>query len=110
MNDSMRILIVSSQVMQKRVLNNPKIRTLMNYRVSRWLGSGTTLRGAHLHSTNNDSTQEVRGIGEATPTLELLIDCSQVACDGAFIAIGHTPKTDFLDGQVGTGTGPQPLL
>ncbi|CAE7484266.1 trxB, partial [Symbiodinium microadriaticum] len=70
----------ASKVMEKRVLQNRNIKTLMNFKVNRWLGNGKTLRGAELQSTADGSTQEV-------------------SCSGAFIAIGHKPKTDFLDNQ-----------
>ena len=67
--------------MQKRVLENPKIRTMMNFRVNRWLGNGKMLQGAQLVNCLDDTTTEVK-------------------CSGAFIAIGHKPKTEFLGDKV----------
>lgn len=45
--------------MQKRVKENPKIRTIMNYKVSRWLGTDNSLRGAELKSTIDESIIKV---------------------------------------------------
>jgi len=72
----------ASKIMQQRALSNPRILPKWNRTVEEVLGTeeeGVT--GVRLKSTL-DSTTEV------------------VACSGMFLAIGHTPNTDFLAGQV----------
>jgi thioredoxin reductase (NADPH) len=72
----------ASKIMQQRVFDNPKISPRWNRTLVEVLGNereGVT--GARLHSTVEDQTEEV-------------------ACGGVFLAIGHTPNTDFLKGQV----------
>jgi thioredoxin reductase (NADPH) len=73
----------ASKIMQQRALNNPRILPKWNRTVEEVLGTeeeGVT--GVRLKSTLDDGTTE------------------EVACSGMFLAIGHTPNTDFLAGQV----------
>lgn len=70
----------ASKVMSERVLANPKIRVEWNSTVVDVLG-GDFITGVQL---KNSATGK-------TSTLE---------CGGLFIAIGHTPNTDFLKGQL----------
>ncbi|HEX5724266.1 MAG TPA: FAD-dependent oxidoreductase, partial [Longimicrobiaceae bacterium] len=70
----------ASQVMQERVLANPKIRVRWNSQVVDVHG-GDHITGVRLRST-------VTGEEEDFP------------CGGLFVAIGHTPNTAFLQGQV----------
>jgi len=72
----------ASKIMQHRALSNPKITMKWNSVLDEVLGSeddGVT--GARLKSTVNGKTED--------------FDVS-----GVFLAIGHTPNTDFLGGQV----------
>jgi thioredoxin reductase (NADPH) len=70
----------ASKVMADRVLENPKIRVEWNTQVVDVLGDDfiTGLRVADVH-TGQERIIEVAGL---------------------FVAIGHTPNTDFLQGQV----------
>jgi thioredoxin reductase (NADPH) len=72
----------ASKIMQQRALSNPKISPKWNRALLEVLGNeddGVT--GVRLGSTVDKQTEE--------------LDCS-----GVFLAIGHTPNTDFLKGQV----------
>jgi thioredoxin reductase (NADPH) len=70
----------ASKVMADRVLRDPKIRVEWNSHVVDVLGDDF-ITGVELEDTN---TRERR-------TIE---------CGGMFVAIGHTPNTRFLDGQL----------
>ncbi|HEX8692092.1 MAG TPA: thioredoxin-disulfide reductase [Longimicrobium sp.] len=70
----------ASQVMQERVLGNPKITVRWNSQVVDVLGD-RFLTGVRLRDT-------VTGAEEDFP------------CGGLFVAIGHTPNTAFLGGQL----------
>jgi thioredoxin reductase (NADPH) len=72
----------ASKIMAERALANPKIEIVWNHGIDEVLGdekNGVT--GVRLKSTVDDSTHE----REAT---------------GMFLAIGHTPNTTFLAGQL----------
>ncbi|MFL5246156.1 MAG: FAD-dependent oxidoreductase [Gemmataceae bacterium] len=72
----------ASMIMQKRVLDNPKVVIHWNRVVEEVIGNDKDgVTGVRLKSTV-DAEKE------------------HVACAGMFAAIGHTPNTDFLDGQV----------
>jgi thioredoxin reductase (NADPH) len=71
----------ASQIMIDRAKQNPKIAWKLNSKVKSWLGSEGSFEGAILVDTKT-------GVEE------------DISCDGAFIAIGHKPITDFLGGQV----------
>lgn len=73
----------SSQIMLDRARANPKIEWKINYQVKSWLGTDGNFEGARLVHTKSGEEEDF-------------------ACDGAFIAIGHKPITDFLSGQVET--------
>jgi thioredoxin reductase (NADPH) len=70
----------ASKIMVRRVEDNPKIETLWNRTVLDVLGD-KSITGLRLHDvkTGADSTLPVSGL---------------------FVAIGHTPATAFLNGQV----------
>ncbi len=72
----------ASKVMANRVLEHPKVRVLWNTRVTDVLGS-EAITGLALERVDT---------GEAS-TLDV---------GGLFVAIGHTPNTTFLDGQLAT--------
>ena len=73
----------SSQIMLDRARANPKIDWKINFQVKSWLGSDGNFEGATLVHTDSGEEEDF-------------------SCDGAFIAIGHKPITDFLSGQVET--------
>jgi thioredoxin reductase (NADPH) len=72
----------ASQIMQQRVLSNPKIVMKWNRVVDEVLGTDQAgVTGVRLKSTVDQQAEEME-VG------------------GMFLAIGHTPNTDFLTGQV----------
>jgi thioredoxin reductase (NADPH) len=70
----------ASKIMADRVLNHPKIRIIWNSRVAEVLGYDV-IKGIRLENTVTHQTSEM-DVG------------------GLFIAIGHTPNSAFLGGQV----------
>ena len=70
----------ASKIMQERVLNHPKIEVKWNRVVDEVLGKDF-VTGVNLKSTVDDARE----------TLDAA---------GMFVAIGHTPNTDFLKGQL----------
>lgn len=71
----------ASQVMQKRVQNNPKIEILWSHMPVEAVGEQELLTAVHIQSTVNNEKREV-------------------VVAGLFYAIGHTPNTAFLQGQL----------
>ena len=72
----------ASKIMQQRALSHPKIKMKWNRVLDEVLGTekdGVT--GARLRSTIDSAMEDV-------------------TTSGVFLAIGHTPNTDFLEGQV----------
>ncbi len=69
----------ASQIMQERVMNNPKIEILFEHNTIGLFGENG-VEGAHL----------VKRMGEAD---EEKVD---IAIDGFFLAIGHTPNTEIF--------------
>ncbi|MEZ5940078.1 MAG: thioredoxin-disulfide reductase [Planctomycetaceae bacterium] len=75
----------ASKIMAQRVIENPKIDVKWNSVIDEVLGddqSGVT--GVRIRSTLDDSVTE------------------ELEASGYFAAIGHTPNTEFLGGQVET--------
>ena len=73
----------ASQIMSDRAKENDKIVWKLNRSVKSWLGSDGNFGGAILVDTKTGEEEEY-------------------PCDGAFIAIGHKPITNFLNNQVET--------
>ena len=73
----------ASKVMYERAVNHPKIEIQTFRQVKKWLSDEKGLSGAVLEDPRDGSEYEI-------------------ACTGAFIAIGHKPSTQFLGGQVET--------
>jgi len=72
----------ASKIMQQRALDNPKITMKWNSVVDEVLGNDRDgVTGVRLRSTTGGGTEEL-------------------ASGGMFAAIGHTPNTDFLEGQL----------
>ncbi len=72
----------ASRIMQERVRENPKIRIHWNTAVEEVLGTDKAgVTGVRLRDLKTDSTRDL-------------------PASGMFCAIGHTPNTDFLKGQV----------
>jgi thioredoxin reductase (NADPH) len=75
----------ASKIMQGRALENPKITMKWNRTLEEVLGNDKDgVTGVRLAST-------AKGEDKQKETLEV---------SGVFLAIGHTPNTKFLDGQV----------
>jgi thioredoxin reductase (NADPH) len=70
----------ASQIMIDRVMNDPKVEVHWNATVEEILGDGA-VSGARLKDTVTGAEQEV-------------------AVDGIFVAIGHTPNTSLFEGQL----------
>ena len=73
----------ASKVMYERASKHPKIDILTFRQVKKWLANQDGLTGAILEDPRDGSVEEI-------------------SCSGAFIAIGHKPITDFLEGQLET--------
>lgn len=71
----------ASKTMQQRAFDNPKISFLWNTGVSEILADDSGVTGIIIENLET---------GEKT----------ERATDGFFLAIGHTPNTSFLDGQI----------
>ena len=72
----------ASKIMQDRALNNPKMTLKWNRTLHEVLGTDREgVTGVRLKSTVDGQTEEL-------------------AVTGVFLAIGHTPNTDFLEGQL----------
>ena len=71
----------ASKIMRDRALNHPKIEIIWNHQVDEVLGDDQRVTAVRLKSTVDDSTQEVEA-------------------GGMFLAIGHTPNTEFLQGKL----------
>jgi thioredoxin reductase (NADPH) len=72
----------ASKIMQQRAMDNDKLEIVWSHVVDEVLGDDDNgVTGVRLRSTKDDSTQ----------TLEI---------GGFFVAIGHTPNTDFLRGKL----------
>lgn len=72
----------ASKIMQQRALTNPRITMRWHRVLDEVLGTDDAgVTGARLKSTVDGATE-------------------QLEVGGVFLAIGHTPNTDFLDGQV----------
>jgi thioredoxin reductase (NADPH) len=73
----------ASKIMADRVLTNPKIQVKWNSQVDEVLGSDQAgVTGVRLKNTADKSKHE------------------ELTASGYFAAIGHTPNTDFLQGQL----------
>ncbi|MGC4001854.1 MAG: FAD-dependent oxidoreductase [Pirellulales bacterium] len=72
------------KVMADRAMKDPKIEIIWNHGMVEVLGEDKKgVTGVRLKSTVDDKTQDVEA-------------------GGVFLAIGHTPNTKFLDGQLTT--------
>ena len=79
----------ASQIMIDRATNDPKIEVRWNATVEEILGDGA-VQGARLQDTVTGDTEEV-------------------ATDGVFVAIGHTPNTTLFEGQLDLEDGYIPV-
>ena len=69
----------ASEIMQQRVLNNPKIEVLFEHNTLQLTGE-TKVEGADLVYRKGEADEEMR----------------HIAIDGFFLAIGHHPNTDLF--------------
>jgi thioredoxin reductase (NADPH) len=71
-----------SKIMQQRALSNPKIRVIWNSEIAEIMGEkDKKVTGVKLRDTKTHALTEM-------------------AIDGVFVAIGHKPNTEFLQGQL----------
>jgi thioredoxin reductase (NADPH) len=74
----------ASPIMAARALNHPKSQPIWNSTVTEVMGNDDDgVTGVRLHDHSTATTSELKTFG-------------------LFVAIGHTPKTDFLKGQLAT--------
>lgn len=71
----------ASKVMAERAINHPNIEMVWNSEVSEVLGDGNQVTGVKLTSTTGEPEREL-------------------PVNGMFVAIGHTPNTEFLKGHL----------
>ena len=71
----------ASQIMADRARDNSKIAWKLNKVVKGWVGEQGNFQGVILTDTQTNDEELFK-------------------CDGAFIAIGHKPMTNFLDSQI----------
>ncbi len=72
----------ASKIMQDRLTSNPKVQMLWNSEIKEIYGSKEAgVTGVSLFNNKSNKTENV-------------------ACDAVFIAIGHTPNSGLLKGQV----------
>ncbi|MFQ5675583.1 MAG: thioredoxin-disulfide reductase [bacterium] len=71
----------ASKIMQDRAMQNPKIDFQWNKVIKKYLGEPSKMTGVLLEDTKTGET-------------------SVFACDGVFLAIGHTPNTEVFKGQI----------
>ena len=70
----------ASKIMQKRAMDNSKIKFLWNTETKELIGT--------------DKLESVKVLNNKTQ------EETDVPADGFFVAIGHKPNTDFLNGQI----------
>lgn len=77
--DSLR----AEKIMQERLFRNPKINVIWDSAVEEVLGSGDPIgvSGVRIRNLKTNETREI-------------------ACDGLFVAIGHTPSTELFKGKL----------
>ena len=80
--DSLR----ASKTMAERVLASPNVSMAWNSVVEEFVGDGAALSGLRLRDVETGATREL-------------------PVSGAFVAIGHTPATKFLDGSLALDPG-----
>jgi thioredoxin reductase (NADPH) len=74
----------ASRIMAQRAIDHPKIDIVWNHVVDEVLGNDQDgVTGVRLRSTKDDSTREMEAAG-------------------MFLAVGHTPNTNFLQGKIET--------
>jgi thioredoxin reductase (NADPH) len=71
--------------MQDRVMDNPKVSVVWDSVVEEVLGDGA-VNGVRLRNVTSGET-------------------SQLEADGVFVAIGHTPNTQLVEGQLELSNG-----
>ena len=70
----------ASKAMQDKVLSNPKIKVMRNTEMQEAMGSNFLEKIRIVNNVTNETTD--------------------IECKGLFYAIGHTPNTEFLGGQI----------
>ncbi|SUZ33042.1 Thioredoxin reductase [Roseibaca ekhonensis] len=82
--DSLR----AEKILQHRLLNHPKVEVIWDHTLEEVLGNtnGGGVQGARLAHTTGGETREI-------------------ACDGVFIAIGHSPASELVKDQLKMQSG-----
>lgn len=93
-----RDALAASKIMQERAFKTPNIEFLWNTEVMEVLGEGKVDGVRVVTHPEGHPLERYAGDGE-DPDLKV----DRLDCDGVFVAIGHTPNTDFLKGQVMMG-------
>jgi len=78
-----RYTLRAEKIAQDRLFKNPKITVLWNHVVDEICGTSDPLKVTHLKIKN-----------------VLTDECLDFKTDGVFVAIGHTPQTDLVKGQL----------
>ena len=73
-------LLKASKAMQDKVIKNEKIKIMYNTEIQEAMGG--------------NFLEKIRVINNKTN------ETSEIECKGLFYAIGHTPNTEFLNGQL----------
>ncbi len=91
----------ASQIMQKRVLGNPKVTIHWNTQVSQ---IRTNEEGvfAGLELIQHPKGNPAQHLAEAGSLEAAGVTKTDFDCDGLFLAIGHIPNIEFLEGQLPT--------
>ncbi|NUM37115.1 MAG: thioredoxin-disulfide reductase [Candidatus Brocadiae bacterium] len=92
--DSLR----ASKIMQKRVMENPKIHIHWNTEIMEVLGENHKVTG--LKIVYHPEGKPLERIDKAGSVEKSGVTVSLFPCDGLFLAIGHIPNTEFLKGQL----------
>ncbi len=92
--DSLR----ASKIMQKRIMENPKIHIHWNTEILEVLGENHKLTG--LKIVFHPEGKPIEQIAKHGSVEKSGVTVSVFPCDGLFLAIGHIPNTEFLKGQL----------
>jgi thioredoxin reductase (NADPH) len=91
----------ASKIMQKRILEHPKIKVHWNTEILEAYGRDGKLQGVKTisHAEGNPAEKLKAADGNVA---KAGITVANFACDGVFYALGHIPNTEFLHGQLAT--------
>lgn len=96
----------ASYILAQRVLTNPKIKVIWNATVDSFVGQTTpeevdsSIEGSEDIKLEHESAETQATLTHVTVKMNGQEDVIKIACDGAFVAIGHDPNTKFLGAQL----------